>query len=97
MGSVEFSDLAERDLSEISAYIAMEDPRAARRLLVNIREKCLFLGERPLAGRRSDDLLPESRCFPAGKYLIFYEIHDDGIVVIRIVHGARDLRTIFPE
>ena len=37
------------------------------------------------------------RSFPIGKYLIFYKRVDSGIEVVRVVHGARNLRKIFPK
>jgi toxin ParE1/3/4 len=31
-----------------------------------------------------------------GKYVIYYRPVEDGIQVIRVVHGSRDLKRIFP-
>jgi len=35
------------------------------------------------------------RSFPVGNYVIFYRPHGDGIVVIPVLHGARDLPGMF--
>jgi len=32
---------------------------------------------------------------PVGNYVIFYRPIEDGIVVIRVLHGARDLPELF--
>jgi toxin ParE1/3/4 len=46
-------------------------------------------------GRIRSDLLPNLRSFPVGNYVIFYFPADDGIEVIRILHGARDIQQLF--
>ena len=35
------------------------------------------------------------RSLPLGNYIIFYRPIDDGIEVVRILHGARDLPPLF--
>lgn len=97
MLEVRFSDPAIGDLSEIAAYIGRDNPHAARQLVLVIRETCRSLAMHPLTGRSRDDLLPGSRSFPVGKYLIFYQVARDHLDILRIVHGGRDLRAIFPE
>ncbi len=54
-----------------------------------------FLAECPQMGQSADDLAPALRRFPVGNFLIFYAITEDGIAVIRVLHGARDIETLF--
>lgn len=35
------------------------------------------------------------RSFPVGRYIVFYMPLDDGVVVIRVLHGSRDIDAIF--
>ena len=42
------------------------------------------------AGPRSD-IVPGVRSFPVGNYLIFYRETGQGIEIIRVLHGARNL------
>lgn len=42
-------------------------------------------------GRKVEELAPNLRSFPIGSYLIFYRPIEDGIQLIRILHGARDI------
>jgi len=42
-----------------------------------------------------EDLAPSLRSFPVGNYLIFYRPITDGVEVVRMLHGARELRRIF--
>ena len=45
-------------------------------------------------GSERPELAPALRCFVIGSYLIFYRPQPDGIQVIRVLHGSRDLRRI---
>jgi toxin ParE1/3/4 len=51
-----------------------------------------MLSRHPLLGRSRTDLHPGLRSFPFGRYVIFYRPLDDGIEVVRVLHGARDIR-----
>jgi len=86
---------ARRDLIGIGAYIEADNPDAADRLLELFEQKFRLLAEFPRIGRTRDELAPGLRSFPVGKYLIFYFPLSDGINVVRVVHGARNLRRIF--
>ena len=36
-------------------------------------------------------LIPELRSFPYGRYVVFFFSLPDGIDVLRVLHGARDI------
>ena len=40
---------------------------------------------------------PSLRGLPLASYIIFYRIIDDGIEIIRVVSGYRDLESLFLE
>jgi hypothetical protein len=48
-------------------------------------------------GRARDELAPRIRSFPFGRCLLFYLPIGDGIDVVRVLHGARDVDTVFSE
>ncbi len=50
--------------------------------------------ERPLAFRRRDDLAKGLRQSVHGRYLILFTANDDGVVIERVVHGARRLEDL---
>ncbi len=35
------------------------------------------------------------RSFPAGKHIIYYRESRDGILILRVLHGARDVGPMF--
>jgi len=86
---------AAKDLDEITDFIAADDPTAADRLFDSIQAKCQALAEMPGMGRGREEFAPNLRSSHVGKYIIFYRPEDEGIEVIRVVHGARDLPRLF--
>ena len=48
-----------------------------------------------MIGQSRPELLHDLRSFAAGSYIIFYSPTDDGIYVLRVIHGARDIGTLF--
>jgi len=86
---------ASRDLEEIADFLAEDDAFAAARLVDAIEEKCRALAAMPGMGRARDEFAPGLRSSLSGRYLVFFRPVDDGIQVIRIVHGSRDLPKLF--
>ena len=82
---------AEQDLDEIYLYWARRaNPEAADRLLDGIVDRFWLLGEHPDAGRPAKDIAAGVKCFPAGKYLIYYRATRRGTDILHVFHGARD-------
>jgi toxin ParE1/3/4 len=48
-------------------------------------------------GRQRDELYPGLRSVPLEDYLIFYRLVPNGIEVMRVVGGYRDLEALFRE
>jgi toxin ParE1/3/4 len=91
MSQLKFSRRSQRDLNEIWDHIAEDDRGAAERFSAAVRQKCRILAENPRLGRARDELRKGLRSFPVGKFLIFYRPLEDGIEVVRVLHGARDI------
>lgn len=95
MARVRVSPQAETDLEENWLTIALESPSAADRLLRRIATKFERLAEFPDMGAPKPDIAPTARILVEGNYLILYEPTADGVEVVRVIHGARDLRDLF--
>ncbi len=91
MPKVLSTPLANRDLLEIGLHIAQESPRAADKILTTIGQKCEMLAHSPRLGRKRDELAHGLRSFPVGSYVIFYRVAHNGVEIIRVLHGARDI------
>ena len=78
------------DLEAIWSYIAQDNVTAADELVRKCNEMMHLLGENPDIGIPQFQYREGLRCKPVAKrYLIFYEPTEDGIRVIRVLHGAR--------
>jgi toxin ParE1/3/4 len=89
------SKLADQDLDEIADYIAVQNPPAAIRQLERLLQSFEILASNPLMGEVCDFLRPHLRMFSTGNYVIFYLPGACGIEVSRVIHGARDFKSLF--
>jgi toxin ParE1/3/4 len=88
------SEDAERVLDEIFVYWAdRASPETAERVVDRITERFWLLGEHPDAGKPARDIAASVKCFPAGKYLIYYRKTRRGTDILHIFHGAREQRS----
>ena len=86
---------AELDLLDIWDYIADERLDRADEFLDRVEGKLQTLARNPGLGRRRDDLLAGLQSFSIGNYVVFYREIENGIDVIRVLHGSRDIEDIF--
>lgn len=62
-----------------------------------ISERCQMLAQYPEAGRERHDLLINLRSFTVSKYVIFYQAIGNGIEVLWVLHGSRDVPSAFDD
>jgi toxin ParE1/3/4 len=79
------------DYDEIWHYVAVRDLAAADRLIDRFDATLEVIASAPRTGRKVEELAADLRSFPVGNYLIFYRPLDDGLQLIRVLHGARDI------
>jgi toxin ParE1/3/4 len=81
------------DLIELWHYIAEDNVPRADASVNDADAKFCLLAEQ--ACRSREELAPGVRSFPLGWYVIFYEVIPDGVAIVRVLHGARDLGPLF--
>jgi toxin ParE1/3/4 len=87
---------AKSDLLDIWDYIADDSFDQADKFLDLIESKLQTLSRNPGLGRKREDLLSGLRSFPiSNTYIVFYQEIEDGIDVIRVLHGSRNIEEIF--
>jgi toxin ParE1/3/4 len=84
-------DEARDQLEDIWLYIARDKDAAADRLLDRIDAALFDLADRPMMGRARPELAPELRSFVVGSYVLFYRPQPDGILLVAVLHGSRDI------
>ncbi|MBN9071231.1 MAG: type II toxin-antitoxin system RelE/ParE family toxin [Rhizobiales bacterium] len=92
---VVFTPAAEADLDDIWLNVALESPRAADKLIDDIRDRTSPLFDFPELGSARPEIAAEMRVLTEGAYLILYRIVEDGVEIVRVIHGARDLTALF--
>ena len=96
-GRITRSLKSREDLAGIGLYIAQFNPAAADRVLEKIDERLQLLSDFPRSGTKRPDLAENLRCVAEGNYVIFFRPIEDGIELVRVIHGARDYEAMFRE
>jgi toxin ParE1/3/4 len=95
MPHIEHRPSASEDIAEIWDFIAEDSLTQADAFVDRLDHKLQLLATQPLMGRARDELAPGLRSFPFERYVVFYEPLKDGIVVVRMLHSARDVDAEF--
>ena len=82
---------ARTDILEIWAYIAADSVDEADRWVDRLDEKMQLWASQPMMGRARDELSPGLRSLSFGRYSVFFEPAANGIDVVRVLHGSRDI------
>ena len=93
MAGVVWTPVAESDLDDILFYISLVDRRPAtgERIYYEIRDRVAEHAAKQLPGQRHPQA-PEGWLYVRHKrWLIFYQSHEDGIEIMRVVDAVRDL------
>ena len=92
MGKIVVSRRAQRDLRAIRAYVRQESGRdRANALVQRVLAVCRLYADQPRAGWLHEELAVGVRACRCGPYLVFYRPRADGIDILRVLHGRRDI------
>ena len=94
VGKVRYTRRAREDLLEIWEWIASDSPSIADRVYDVIEVRCGSLRNRPQLGRPRPEIGEGARSLVIERWIAFYRIVEDGVQVVRIVDGARDLSNV---
>jgi len=92
-----YSPEALADLAAITRYIAQDNPARARSFRAELETRAALAAERPLSFRLRPDIAPGVRAVRHGAYLLLYRDMPNEVRIVRVAHGARDLRSLVPE
>lgn len=95
MSRVLFSESAKADLLEAWLFIAEANIDAADGVVDAIHQEVQTLSLQPLMGRGRPELADGVRSWPTStRYILFYVPSEDGLVVLRVLHHARDIQNV---
>ena len=88
---------AVRDLEQTVAYIAEDSEEAAHRLADTLDHAFHFIARWPNCGHRRPELTLQERVrfWSSAGYLIAYRADIRPVLILAVLHGARDAESIF--
>ena len=103
VGKFVLAPCIEGELWDIWSFIARDNPDAATQVIEAVGETFQALAATPglgVARKYQNPRLRDVRFFPVSgfaSYLIFYRPIPEGIEVLHVYHGARDLERLFED
>lgn len=103
MSEFRLSPEAVNDLELIWTYIAQDNRQAADDVIQAAYRLCVILGDHPELGRIrqfSPAALAGMRSFvitDCPNYVIFYRVKGKAVEIVRVLHGARDIDSLFGD
>ena len=91
MSRLDLTERAQDDLRDIWDYVSERNVPAADSLVDRFLDVAETLSHQPLAGRARPELATDLRSFPIGEYLLFYVPVVDGVEVVRVLNGHRQI------
>ncbi|MDB6006516.1 MAG: plasmid stabilization system protein [Prosthecobacter sp.] len=96
MAEAIISPEALQDMGDIRSYIAMNNPEAADRVLQSFEASAALLATQPELGPCKPRLrglrLWVVTEYPT--YLMFYRVREGQVEIVRVLHGARDVKSL---
>ena len=95
MATVLYAQRAQTDLFEAWLFVAENNLAAADKMLDTIGREAKSLALQPLMGRLRPELARNVRSWPTSMpNILFYVVKDPSVVVLLVLHHARDLARI---
>jgi toxin ParE1/3/4 len=93
VAQVYYLPAAREDLYAVWQYVSEHSSsfRTADRLIARIDKTARQYAQQPLMGEQRPELAERVRSFRVGKYVVFYVPIAEGIEVVQVIHGQRDI------
>jgi len=88
---------AERDIRDIWDYVAAENFETADTLLDRFYARFLQVAGNPRLGSVHPEIEGDVRFVVVGQYVILYKAIEKGVLVLRVLHGRRDISQVFRD
>jgi toxin ParE1/3/4 len=99
MARIVYTPRADNDLVEIARFLtqASRNRDVALRFLDLVAARSETYASHPQLAESCPELGQSVRRFPIGSYVVFYRPIDDGIELLRVLHGARDIPAVWKQ
>ena len=93
--AVEIAPLAQADLDDIEDWLLdAAGPRVAAQVIQRVYDRIAGLQEDARTGTPRPEYGIDVRFVTSRPYLIYFDLFEDRVTVLRILHGAKDRDTI---
>ncbi|MDZ4656401.1 MAG: type II toxin-antitoxin system RelE/ParE family toxin [Bythopirellula sp.] len=94
MKSLRYTSKAHTDVKEILLYISEDKLGAALKFVERIEARCDLIASNPEMGELRPEYGPGVRSVSVGKYVIYHSSTPKEVLILRIVPGVRDIRSL---
>lgn len=93
MSEYRLSEAVEQDLREMYEFGFWEfGERQADKFYHRLFDRLELIANSPLLGKAADDIYPELRRFELTPYVVFYQVKEYGIYVLRLLRQSQILK-----
>lgn len=85
------ADLADQDILDIGVYLSQFGISVTDRMIDRLHAQFSKLAAFPGMGKARDDIRSGLRSIAVDGYVVFYLPVEDGVRIIRVLHGSRDI------
>jgi toxin ParE1/3/4 len=85
-----YQPIAKADLVDVWLFIAEDNVAAADAYIERLQHVCVLIAANPLLGVRRPDIAEGVSSFAVDDHVIYYELDNEDISVLRVWHAARD-------
>lgn len=97
MKRIQRSPRAQADIDEIWLHIALDDPDAAFRMVDRIARATDRLADYPFSAPAHPELGEGMRSLPVGSYRVLHRVEPDRVLIVRVVHAAREIEGVIGD
>jgi toxin ParE1/3/4 len=95
MPRIALTPRAQQDLEDLFDYMDARQAHGSDLFAEKFDEACRLFLAHPSMGATAEELAPSLRQFRVWNYVVFYRPSADGLEIVRIIHGARDIPSLF--
>lgn len=92
-----FTPDAQVDLLDIGETIARDNPERAESFVAELLDRTVQIAGQPTLYRLRPEWGSAVRSARFGSYLILFEMSEEGVTILRYLHGRRDIGSLMPK
>ena len=92
-----FTPDAQVDLLDIGETIARDNPERVESFVAELLDRTAQIAGQPTLYRLRPEWGSAVRSARFGSYLILFEMSEEGVTILRYLHGRRDIGSLMPK